>query len=109
LPAIHQGPKYDPAAFRQCYGLLAYIKQYAQLAPLVRVEITAIINQLRSEGLGVSVDDFGAGYTLLAMLKDFTIDEIKIDRSFVSDMETEAQLQQLAPMGIGALKEHLEN
>ncbi len=75
--------------------LLQCIKQFPDLAPYLRIEITetatltnfeqssALINKLRDEGLSVSIDDFGTGYSSLAMLKDLTIDELKIDRSFV--------------------------
>lgn len=78
--------------------LLALIKENTALAPYLRVEITEtatltdikqsseIILKLRENGLGISIDDFGTGYTSLAMLKDLTIDELKIDRSFVSGL-----------------------
>ena len=46
----------------------------------------AIFTELRRSGVRVSVDDFGTGYTSLAMLKDYTFDEIKIDRSFVAGL-----------------------
>ncbi len=46
----------------------------------------AIFAALRAYGMRISVDDFGTGYTSLAMLKDYTFDEVKIDRSFVDAM-----------------------
>ncbi len=33
------------------------------------------------------MDDFGTGYSSLSYLKEMSIDEIKIDRTFISDME----------------------
>lgn len=83
--------------------VLDSIKRYPDLASCICIEITetatlhdmpqsaAIIARLRGEGFSFSIDDFGTGYTSLAMLKDFTIDEIKIDRSFISGIETEGR------------------
>ncbi|MGY3265663.1 MULTISPECIES: bifunctional diguanylate cyclase/phosphodiesterase [unclassified Lysobacter] len=46
----------------------------------------AMLHTLREAGLGIAIDDFGAGYSSLAYLKQFPATELKIDRSFVADM-----------------------
>jgi len=46
-----------------------------------------ILTRLSSMGVRFSIDDFGAGYSSLAYLKQLPVQEIKIDKSFVMDME----------------------
>jgi EAL domain-containing protein (putative c-di-GMP-specific phosphodiesterase class I) len=46
------------------------------------------LDELRSLGVRIWVDDFGAGYASLSYVKRLPIDGIKIDRSFISDIET---------------------
>jgi diguanylate cyclase (GGDEF)-like protein len=49
---------------------------------------TLLLRELRSMGLSVAIDDFGAGFTSLAFLRDLPIDNLKIDRCFVRDVAT---------------------
>ena len=49
-------------------------------------EVVDVMDTLRSLGIAIVVDDFGTGFSSLAYLTRFTIDKIKIDRSFVSDL-----------------------
>jgi len=50
-----------------------------------------VIAQLRERGIHVSLDDFGTGFSSLGYLNRFSIDEIKIDRSFVIDLESDSR------------------
>ena len=47
----------------------------------------AMLNQLRNIGICVAIDDFGTGYSSLQHLHQLPIDELKIDRSFISRMD----------------------
>jgi diguanylate cyclase (GGDEF)-like protein len=49
----------------------------------------AVLSSLREAGVRVALDDFGTGYSTLYHLRNFKFDAIKIDRSFVGNMESE--------------------
>ena len=56
----------------------------------------AMLAQLKGLGVAVAVDDFGTGYSSLGYLRQFPIDAVKIDRSFVSGLASSADADALA-------------
>jgi diguanylate cyclase (GGDEF)-like protein len=55
--------------------------------------VLAMLDALRQLGVRVALDDFGSGYSSLSYLRKFRFDKIKIDRSFVNDIETDVECQ----------------
>jgi diguanylate cyclase (GGDEF)-like protein len=62
-----------------------------------------ILGALREAGVRLALDDFGTGYSSLYHLRNFKLDKIKIDRSFVENMEREPEAAALvrALLGLG--------
>ena len=92
----------SPVQFRN-RGLVAMVTQAlaaARLAPhRLELEITeavllqddetivTMLHQLRALGVRIAMDDFGTGYSSLSYLRSFPFDKIKIDRSFIKDID----------------------
>src|SRR5262249_38297732 len=56
-------------------------------------EVHQALRTLKELGIRLAIDDFGTGYSSLAYLKQFSFDVVKIDKSFVRDLETNAESQ----------------
>ena len=77
----------------------------------------AVVDAMRKLGVKVYLDDFGAGYSGLCYLKDFTFDGLKLDKSFAQSMLTNAAshtilenvLELARQLGIDAVVEGIEN
>ncbi len=49
----------------------------------------AVLSALRAQGIRISIDDYGTGYSSLAYLRELPLDELKLDRSFTQDLDTD--------------------
>ncbi len=86
--------------------------QYLQLEITESMSIhldhmTTILKQLKALGVTIAVDDFGTGYSSLSYLKDFPIDCLKIDRSFVQKIKSDSTDKALVDM-ILSMAKHLQ-
>jgi EAL domain-containing protein (putative c-di-GMP-specific phosphodiesterase class I) len=58
------------------------------------------VRKLHAAGVGIALDDFGTGYASLAHLRQFPIDKLKIDKSFVQSTESAAIVDAVINMGL---------
>ncbi|MBY0222979.1 sensor domain-containing protein [Sporosarcina aquimarina] len=100
----------SPSQFRSenfCVKLFDTVRKYELQTNCIEIEITESalmrpdetlksLRQLKEMGFTISVDDFGTGYSSLSYLKKYPIDIIKIDRSFIQDIEMDAKNEAIA-------------
>tara|TARA_R110002020_G_scaffold18931_18_gene65494 strand:+ start:711 stop:2729 length:2019 start_codon:yes stop_codon:yes gene_type:complete len=75
-----------------------------------------ILSRFREMGVAIALDDFGTGYSALSYLRQFPWDELKIDRAFVMEMETDERARAIVgaitamahQLGIGVTAEGAE-
>ena len=60
-----------------------------------------VLDAIQSRGIRLAIDDFGTGYSSMSLMKQFPIDTIKIDRSFVRDLPQDSEDQAIAQAIIG--------
>jgi diguanylate cyclase (GGDEF)-like protein len=107
----------------------ALLQDHGVPADLLRLEITestlmadptralTVLTQLADHGIRLSIDDFGTGFSSMSYLKRLPVDELKVDRSFVTDMTTETADQVLVRsvvelghnLGLHVVAEGVEN
>lgn len=85
----------------------AVLRDHAMDPALLTLEITEtvlmrkpettarLLNDLKALGVRVAVDDFGTGYSSLAYLRQFPVDSLKIDRTFITGLELSSEAHAL--------------
>jgi diguanylate cyclase (GGDEF)-like protein len=63
-----------------------------------------VLNSLKLLGVRISMDDFGTGYSSLSYFRQFPFDKVKIDQSFVQDMENNPQSRAIIKAIVGLAK-----
>jgi len=132
VPFGHVAINASAAEFRRdtfAERLLAHLHRAGVPGSFLEVEITEnvilgrdgeyvqrALQELKSAGVRISLDDFGTGFASLSHLKQFPVDFIKIDRSFVRDIANDASdaaivravLNLGRTLGIGVIAEGVE-
>lgn len=95
-------------------GLVLEVTESALMRDVGQCE--RLLAALRAGGVRVAIDDFGTGYSSMAYLHRLPVDTLKIDRSFIQEMATDARAQRLVGtmielahhLGLGVVAEGVE-
>jgi diguanylate cyclase (GGDEF)-like protein len=105
MPFLRVAVNVSPLQFRQANfvkKVRAALEEHALDATYLEIELTeatlmnnaetsvALLEQLSELGVVVAIDDFGTGYSSMSYLQRFPIDKLKIDRSFICDVASNA-------------------
>ncbi|WP_339764761.1 EAL domain-containing protein [uncultured Hoeflea sp.] len=105
------------AAFEAYAVPLHYLQIEVTENVLMNQEVASQVARLREQGMQVALDDFGTGFASLSHLKDFPLDYIKIDKSFIDNLLSdiacgaivEALISVAQKMQIGIVAEGIES
>ncbi len=111
LPELSMAVNLSPRQFLDG-GLIKDIddvlKESGMPARLLQLEVTesmvmqnvdravGVLDAIQSRGVRLAIDDFGTGYSSMSLMKQFPIDTIKIDRSFVRELESNGEDRAIA-------------
>jgi EAL domain-containing protein (putative c-di-GMP-specific phosphodiesterase class I) len=102
-----------------CGHIISLVEEEGDLAQYLELEITETammqnpekalnaIETLKNFGFSIALDDFGTGHSSLGYLKKFPIDRIKIDRTFIKEIEDSSQDRNITSV-IVQLAKHLD-
>jgi diguanylate cyclase (GGDEF)-like protein len=111
LPVISMAVNLSPRQFLDDHLLRdvdEVLKETGMPAHLLQLEITEsmvmqnvarainLLDEIQDRGVRLAIDDFGTGYSSMSLMKQFPIDTIKIDRSFVRDLAENSQDRAIA-------------
>ena len=97
-------------------SIITQLKQYDLSAELLAIEITesqlmtdmnravAVLHRLKYAGVNVAIDDFGTGHSSLAYLKLLPVDEVKIDKAFLDNIDDDRRGQHILKSAIELAK-----
>jgi diguanylate cyclase (GGDEF)-like protein len=105
--AVNLSPRQflDPGLLRDIDEVLAATGMPARLLQLEVTESMVmqnvdrairVLDAIQSRGVRLAIDDFGTGYSSMSLMKQFPIDTIKIDRSFVRELEVNGEDRAIA-------------
>jgi diguanylate cyclase (GGDEF)-like protein len=106
--AVHKtGISYNNLCFEITETVIMHDKQKSQ----------TILSNLREQGASISMDDFGTGFSSLAYLQHFPIDELKLDRAFIANIDTDTTVKAIVDsvirlcidLNISVVAEGIEN
>lgn len=92
LQFVHPGLTEDIALALQKFDIPAsnLTLEITETTAMHKIETSiAIIDKIKKLGINISIDDFGTGHSSLFYLKQFAADELKIDRGFIINMESD--------------------
>ena len=99
-----------------CDDIQTKLDRYGVSADALSIEITesqlmddmelaiATIEKLKEIGVSIAIDDFGTGHSSLAYLKNFPVDEVKIDKAFLDDLLTDERAAHIMRTSIDLAK-----
>jgi diguanylate cyclase (GGDEF)-like protein len=105
MPFLRVAVNVSPLQFRQANfikKIRSALQEHGLDATYLEIELTeatlmsnaetsvALLEELSELGVVVAIDDFGTGYSSMSYLQRFPIDKLKIDRSFISDVASNA-------------------
>ncbi|MEO8505091.1 MAG: EAL domain-containing protein [Acidobacteriota bacterium] len=81
---------------RNCVAAESLVLEVTESGVMAEPETARrLLDELNAMGVAISIDDFGTGYSSLSQLKRLPVQELKVDKSFVLEMERSADVRQI--------------